>query len=403
MPAHRCIKWCLLISLFIMVFPPTKAAAGEKSRAGMLATGNAAFALDLYSTFVDMEGNIVMSPYSISAALAMTYAGARGNTAAQMERTLHFPLQGGELHAGFAALEKRLREIQEEGCVTLHSANSLWPQQGYPFLEEFLSSTRDHYGSTVTPVDFLRAPDLAAEVINAWIEERTAGRIPDLIRSGDIDPVTVLVLVNAIYFKGNWQHPFGGKNTHDAEFKTPDGAMKDVRMMCARGDFRLGEYESAQVLELPYESGDLSFCVILPREERSLSEIEQTLTTELLGSWIRGTSKKELLVYLPRFTAEWGTVDISSNLISLGMTDAFKRLVADFSGMDGSRNLFIGVVFHKAFIEVNEEGTEAAAATAVLMKRGGPVFRANRPFLFLIRERATGSILFMGRIVDPSA
>jgi len=214
----------------------------------------------------------------------------------------------------------------------------------------------------------------------------------------------VLVLVNAIYFRGDWAQRFDPSNTRRGPFTLEDGRTVDVEMMSQAGDFSCGESEEARVLELPYEGDDLSLFVILPREGNRLSDIENALTERNLESWLSAPCEQRIRVFLPRFRISWGTGDLVRPLISLGMRDAFLAGRADFSGMDGSRSLFIGSVLHRAFIEVNEEGSEAAASTAVVLKKGRPderIFRADHPFLFLIRENTTGSILFLGRFTDP--
>ena len=390
----------------LVLFGSTLPGSAEELPAHLagLARSNTAFALDLYGELKSGEGNLFFSPYSISTALAMTYGGARGNTAEEMARTLHLPMNSDRLHRAFSGLEERMGAILETGDIDLCTANALWPQEGYPLREEYLSLVHRHYGASVTPLDFAGSTEAARRTINGWVERRTRNRIRGLIRRGDLDPATVLVLVNVIYFRGSWARRFDPSNTREGPFTLEDGRNVDVEIMCQAGDFPYGESEEAQVLELPYAGNDLSLFVILPREGRRLSDIENALTERNLESWFSAPSEERIRVFLPKFRISWGTGDLAHPLISLGMRDAFLAGRADFSGMDGSRSLFIGSVLHKAFIEVNEEGSEAAASTAVVLKKGRPderIFRADHPFLFLIRENTTGSILFLGRLTDP--
>ncbi|HEY76884.1 MAG TPA: serpin family protein [Thermoflexia bacterium] len=378
----------------------------NESDVEVVVRGNTAFALDLYEKLRKAEGNLFFSPYSISAALAMTYAGARGNTARQMARTLHFTLEQKRLHPAFASLETRLNAVQEQGNIQLRVANSLWPQIGYPFLEEFISLTEENYGASIIPVDY-GDPEAARGKINTWVEKKTEDKIKELIPPRLITSVTTLVLVNAIYFEGDWASRFDRRATEEASFWVTPVEKIQVPMMAQRQKFRYAEYERLQVLELPYVGGDLSMIVLLPREVDGLAELENNLTMENLERWTSALQESEVLVFLPRFKMAWGARILNNELQSMGMTDAFDGSKADFSGMDGTRRLAISVVLHKAFIDVNEEGTEAAAATAVIITRGisspPPTFRADHPFIFLIRDNNTGSILFIGRVVNPMA
>jgi len=395
----------LAVTLVVAYLPGSLTARQTDADIGSLVRGNSQFALDLYAELMKSEGNLVFSPYSVSTALAMTYAGARGNTALEMAEVLHFALDPEDLHPAFQEMETTMRAILERGDVELHVANSLWRQRNYPFLESFLSLTGAHYGASVTPVDFSRSPDEARRTINRWVEARTRERIRDLIRPGDLDPATVLALVNAIYFKGSWARRFDPAKTHEDRFLLPGGGTARVQMMEQQGDFMYGESEQAQVLELPYEGGDLSMFVILPREGHSLDDTESLLTRADVETWLSDLSQESVSVLLPKFRITWGARDLVDPLKLLGMRDPFLPGTADFSGMDGTRSLFLGLVLHKASIEVNEEGSEAAAATAGVLKKGlsgARLFRADRPFLFVIRENVSGNILFLGRMADPT-
>lgn len=367
--------------------------------------GNTAFALDLYQKLRTIKGNLFFSPYSISTALAMTYAGARGNTETQMAQTLHFTLDQSALHSAFAALETRLKNVQEKGDILLSVANALWPHMGYPFLKAFLTLTKEFYGVSITPVDY-HNPETARQQINTWVEEKTQTRIKELIPPGILDALTRLVLVNAIYFKGNWASQFAKARTQTAPFLVTPSQKVEAPLMTQEHPFKYGKTDRLQILELPYVGNDLSMLILLPHEVNGLAELETALTAPNLEKWSSHLWETEVRIFLPRFKISLG-VKLHNTLASMGMVDAFNGSKANFSGMDGSENLYITAVLHKAFVEVNEEGTEAAAATAVVMGLRGltlppPIFRADHPFVFLIRENHTGSILFLGRVVDPT-
>jgi len=367
----------------------------------MTVTGNTRFALDLYGQLSKEEGNLFFSPYSVSTALAMTWSGARNNTEREMADTLHFPLGQAKLHQTFAGLEQGLADILDRGDVSLTTANSIWPQAGLPLLDSYVGQLEKRYGVTVTPLDYVKDSEAARQTINRWVEKKTREKIKDLIPRHSIDPSTAMVLVNAIHFKGNWASRFKERHTAPADFTLSGGKVKKVPTMYQSGSFNVGGDEDVEVLELPYQGGDLSMLILLPRGMQGLASLEKSLTPERLVTLLGGLHEETVNVALPKFTFTWGTTDLAAPLQALGMKDAFTGK-ADFSGMDGSRSFFISLVLHKAFIEVNEEGSEAAAATAVIMKRALPrSIRADHPFLFLIRDNTTGSILFLGRVADP--
>lgn len=378
----------------------------EKSQSEALVEGNTAFALDVYQRLKDTKGNIFFSPYSISTALAMTCAGARENTAKQMADVLHFTLDQKELHPTFGKLETWLNGIQEKGDVQLNVANSLWPQKGYSFTTEYLTLSKKYYGVRITPLDYRQAVEEARKIINQWVEEKTKDKIKNLIKPGILNPLTRLVLVNAIYFKGNWASQFDEKRTRDETFYLLSGKRVQAHMMAQKEEFRYAKKESLQVLELPYVGADLSMIVLLPGKTDGLPELERHLTPGTLMEWIAGLRKQKVQVFLPKFKMT-SQFRLDQTLIAMGMRDAFDPGKANFAGMDGQHNwLYIGAVIHKAFVDVNEEGTEAAAATAVAMRvkmarPTSPIFRADHPFIFLIRDNKTGSILFIGRVLDP--
>ena len=374
-----------------------------------LVMGNTKFALNLFEKLKSEKGNLFFSPYSISTALAMTYAGARGKTASQMAKTLCFKLEQAQLHPAFAKIDLKLKSDQEiePGSCLLYTANSLWPQDTYLFLKNYTNLLLKTYNVIITPVNYKKDTEKVRKEINKWVEEKTNEKIKDLIQPGYLDPLTRLTLVNAIYFKGNWASQFNKELTKDAPFWITPKKSKNVPMMHKKEKFGYGERDSLQILELPYRGKDISMFVLVPFEKDGLDRIQKNLTVEKLSEWTMSTSKKEIQVYLPKFkvTSEF---DLSKTLKSMGMVNAFKENVANFSGMDGKKKwLYISSVIHKAFVDVNEEGTEAAAATAVLMRAMAmpeppPVVRADHPFLFVIRENSKQNILFIGRIVDPS-
>ena len=383
------------------------AGAGEPV-VSALVRGNTAFALDLYAQLKAKDGNLFFSPYSISSALAMTDAGARGETALQMEKVLRLGPGGGEAHAAFNAFRQRLDAVEAHGDVQLAVANSLWPQKDYPFLPDYLELVKARYAAAIEPLDFAGNPEGARTTINRWVEEKTREKIRDLIAPGNLDPLTRLVLVNAIYFKGSWASRFDAARTAEADFQVAADSIAKVAMMEQAGKYPYGETDECQVLKLPYAGGDLSMVVVLPREKDGLAALESQLSPERLAEWTSPLAERNVRVLLPKFKMTWGAAELSGNLKALGMADAFDENRADFSGMDGRKGwLYIGLVLHKAFVEVNEEGTEAAAATAVAMKvkampRPPVEFRADHPFLFWIQEEETGAILFLGRVADPT-
>ena len=387
----------------------------DSDKQGMVVQGNNKFALDLYAKLQDADGNLFFSPYSISTALAMTYAGARGQTATQMADALRFPvgnqpssLDSQQFASEFGKLIKDLNTRGEDGAYELTVANALWGQKGYGFLAEFLELVEKHYSSRLNEVDFAAATETARLTINAWVEKKTNEKIKNLIAEGVLDSMTRLVLTNAIYFKGNWAQQFKEDRTKEAPFTLSDGQKVDVPMMNQTTKFGYLETETLQGLELPYADNELSMIVLLPKELDGLSELEKSLTLDNLSQWQSKLSKREVVVSIPKFKLT-SQFSLASVLKAMGMTDAFSKS-ANFSGMNGKRDLFISAVIHKAYVDVNEEGTEAAAATAVTMRLTSigpadrpPVFRADHPFLFLIRDNQSGSILFIGRVMNPKA
>ncbi len=367
-----------------------------------------AFAFDLYRELSKEEkGNLFLSPFSISTALAMTAAGARGESLAGMEKALRVRLRGDAMHAGFGGLISALHAKGRAGNFELSTANRLFGQKGKPFLPDFLKRVEAAYGTgAIHPLDFRNDADGSRAFINAWVAEATMGKIKDLIPDGVISALTRLVLVNAIYFKGEWEAGFEKSATKEEDFTLADGAKAKAPLMHRKDDYAYAELDGAKAVQLPYKNQELSMIAILPPEGKSLSGWAADLTWERLAPLLGALGKREVDLFLPRFKLETSFL-LKKSLIALGMGHACSD-AADFSGLDGSKDLKITEVVHKAFVDVNEEGTEAAAATAAVVETKAfrppeppVIFRADRPFLFLIRDTASGAILFLGRVERP--
>jgi serpin B len=372
---------------------------------GEATLGSNVFAVSLYAALSGQEGNLSFSPLSISSCLAMAYEGARGKTREEMARVLHFPRDRDKFHSSIPQPGAWISWSSGSLSPVLSMANALWGQQGYRFVPEFLQALRQYHASELRQVDFAGKTDGTRHTINRWVEEKTGGKIQELISQGVLGPDTKLVLTNAVYFKGSWVSRFLEKNTRPGIFSTGRGRSMTVAMMEQTSDFRYMEVEGASILEMPYAGGGLSMVVLLPKDTDGLFEFERSLSSSMIEQWMgrllrKGTMKVH--VRLPRFRVS-SAFELGRTLSHMGMPTAFQS-DADFSGMTGSRELFIGNVLHKAFVEVNEEGTEAAAASAAVMTKAALRvydFTADHPFLFLILEHSTGNILFMGRLVDP--
>jgi serpin B len=375
--------------------------------AGNVAAGNNRFAFDLYRRLATdpayAGGNLFFSPYSISSALAITYEGARGTTADEIGAVLHLPTNDTLRREGFAALNAALN--RGSGNYTLRTANALWAEETYSFLPDYIDVAARWYGANVTNLDFIENPEGSRETINRWVEERTEDRIRDLLPPNAIDPLTRLVITNAIYFKGTWVEEFDANETREEEFRVGPNEMVLAPMMHGDAAYPYAETETLQVLEMPYAHGngtELAMLVLLPKED-SLTAAEEALDAERLAGLRESLIAQNVRISFPKFTLDVG-YSLPPALAAMGMPTAFADDAADLSGMDGTKDLFITGVFHKAFIDVNEEGTEAAAATGVIAGGGvTPVFRADHPFVFLIVEKDSGAILFMGRVVNPES
>ncbi len=378
----------------------------EADQAAVVA-GNNAFAVELYAQLKSQPGNLFFSPASISTALAMAYAGARGDTAAEMAKTLHFTLPPKRLHPAMGALLDELNSTHDG--YTLRVANALWGQSGYTFLDEFVKLTREDYGAGFQTVDFKRATEAARLTINGWVEQRTASKIKDLIGEGVLTPATRLVLTNAVYFKGDWETQFNEEQTFESEFYAIPEHTARVPMMRRTGRFNYLDGDGFQAVEIPYKESNLSLIVFLPKDTNGLPAFEQSLTTSNLRKWLGHLNQvHEVHLFLPRFKVE-ADIQLNGILGMIGIGQAFRR-GADFSGMSTDPSLFISAVIHKAFGAVDEAGTEAAAASGVMMKHGAGAtksdssvfFRADHAFVFLVRDNRSGSVLFLGRVTNPA-
>ncbi len=406
------IALILAVSAILVGIATSRGHRDDLSGHKAIVEGNNRFALELYAGLLqDPEalrqgGNVFFSPYSISTALAMTYAGARGETAKQMAKTLRFTLGQQQLHRAFGSHIRRLNEQGKKGNYELAVANALWGQTGYTFLDSFLRLLERTYGAGLKEVDFAGATEQARLTINKWVEDKTKERIRDLIRPGVLNELTTLVLTNAIYFKGDWLSKFDEDNTRARPFHISSDRSINVPMMYQSQKFNYADRENLQILELPYKGGDLSMIVLLPKQVDGISNLERSLTVEKLKLWLKALRSRKVNVFLPKFKLTWGAYDLTRLLGRMGMKDAFSLPPADFSGITGKKDLFISNVVHKAFVAVDEEGTEAAAATAVAFRKLAvvdvPVFRADHPFVFMIRDNQSGAILFMGRVVNPA-
>jgi len=375
-----------------------------------LVNGNSAFAFDLYQALRDKEGNLFYSPYSISLALAMTYAGARDETEKQMADTLRFTLPQGHLHPAFNSLDLELSQRGKgakgkdgEG-FRLNIANAIWGQKDYHFLATFLDVLAENYGAGLRVLDFTSEPEKSRIVINDWVSEETEERINDLLPPGSVDPLTRLVLTNAIYFNAAWQYPFEENATTDGLFHLLQGGEVTVPMMKQKKFLGYAESEGYQAVELPYDGRELSMVILLP-QAGNFEAFEKSLDAQQVDAIIKNLGPSQVILTMPRFEFA-SSFRLGETLAAMGMTDAFSEN-ADFSGMTGNRDLFISDVVHKAFVSVDEAGTEAAAATAVIMPTAAPPEAAiemiiDRPFIFLIRDIKSGAISFVGRVVNPS-
>ena len=377
----------------------------------LLVEGNSAFAFELYQVLKGNEGNLFYSPYSISLALAMTHAGARGETAEQMATTLQFMLDQDGLHPAFNWLDAELTSRGEgaqgkdgEG-FRLNIVNAIWGQKDYPFLSDFLDVLAENYGAGLRILDFITETEKSRLTINNWVSDQTEGRIEDLIPQGAIGTLTRLVLTNAIYFNAAWEYPFDENVTADEPFYLLDGGQVLVPMMKQTESFGYTQGEGYQAVELQYDGGELSMVILLPAPG-NFEAFEERLQAQQVSDIISSLQPTEVTLTMPKFEFD-SDFSLKDTLAEMGMPIAFSS-AADFSGMTDNRELFISDVVHKAFVAVDEAGTEAAAATAVIMELTAvpepPVeVTLNHPFIFLIRDIEMGAVLFIGRVLNPAA
>jgi serpin B len=376
----------------------------------ILTDDNNTFALDLYQSLRAPDGNLIYSPYSISLALAMTYAGTRGETESQIAQTMHFPPQD-KLHSSLNALDLELAQRGKSGSkdetpLQLNIANAVWAEQTFPFLKDYLDVIAQNYGAGIQLADFIHQHEAIRKEINGWVSNKTNDKIQDLIPGGVLDPSTKMVLVNAIYFKADWLYQFDPNDTKDAPFHLLDGPDVQVKMM-SQSLFGVPylQGDGYQAVELPYQGESAAMDIIVP-DEGNFSEFESTLDAQKLNEILRSMQPSGgMELELPKFSFS-KDFDLKEHLTAMGMSDAFDPDRADFSGMTGGRDLYIDTVLHKAFVAVDEKGTEAAAATAVIMAPTSAMLpdvtlTIDHPFIFVIRDRPSGQILFVGRVLNP--
>ena len=384
--------------------PVVRSPAASKA----IAKGNTELALDLYRQLGSGENeNLAFSPLSISSALAMVYAGARGQTAEQMARALHFPTDAEQLHPAIAATVGRLARRDEEWSYELTVANRLWVQKGLKLERPFLKTAEQYYRSGVEETDFRTQSEATRKAINQWIEKQTHDKIREIIGPGVLDKQTRLVLTNAVYLLAQWSEMFDPRATKDEPFFLTSVAQVQTRTMHQKERHNYFEDEKVQVIALGYLGTELSMMIVLPRERNGLATIEKTLSADKLDKWTSGLKRQQVQLALPRFKVE-AEFELSQALSQMGMPLAFTEK-ADFSGITNDEPLMLSAVLHKTYVDVNEKGTEAAAATAAVMKATSMpheeepvVFRADHPFIFLIRDEQ-GTVLFIGRLAKPTA
>jgi serpin B len=423
-----------LPAALVLAMATAASPVSAKNAQEQVVRANNAFATDIYKQLSSQDRkNLFLSPLSIHTALAMTFLGSRGNTAREMATVLHLEMNQDSLLEGYDALLTRIRfdpkvldresaesaqPAMENGEVVcradlpsqLRMANALWAERRYPFEAKYMERVQRHFRARLDTLDFGRRPDPARDVINRWVERQTCDRIKDLIPPGLIDGFTRLILANAIYFKDKWEDVFWDRATKDRPFYLPEGKTVSVPQMQQTGDFDYAETDGLQLLGLPYRDREVEMVVVLPRANNGLAGLEKRFTAENLDRWLTKLHRREVEVTLPKWTFERGVM-LKDVLRTMGITQAFAWPGADFTGMSSTGGLYISQVVHKAFVAVDENGTEAAAATVEDMKAGAVaveslkpkpvIFTADHPFVFLIRHRASGAILFLGRVANP--
>ena len=388
--------------------PP--APPGPREEAKTVAAGNNAFAAELYGKLrTEANGNLFFSPYSISTALAMVHAGAAGQTQTEIADVLHLTGSLAGVNAGYDALTEHLRAGSKAGGYQLSVANALWGQRNYGFLAGYINALLQSYSANLFAVDFVSDAEASRQRINGWVAEHTKDKIKDLMPAGSINDLTRLVLTNAIYFKGDWASAFTKRSTRDLPFHTADGKQVTTPMMFQSRHHRYLAEQDYQAIALPYKNSELTMIVLLSRAKDGLAAFEKNLTGNSLNDILKklaAANTPEVQTFIPKFKTS-SAFSLNKTLSDLGMPSAFTKQ-ADFSGINGKKDLYIQAAVHKAFVDVNEEGTEAAAATGIgigLLSMPPPsdpiVFKADHPFVFLIQDGTTGAVLFMGRVTNP--
>jgi serpin B len=405
------LRVCAILTVFAVSAVLAAQPSSPSSDLATLVQSDNTFAIDLYGQLREQPGSLFFSPESISTAFAMAYAGANGQTAAEMQQVFHFTLPPERLHPAMGALLTGMNAPHKGYALSV--ADALWAEQDEKFLPAYLKLVETNYSAGFHPVDFKTSPDAARGIINGWIEKQTNNKIQNLLGPGTVTPLTRLILTNAIYFKAAWADQFEKNGTKNEDFHLSAGKTIQAPMMHNWGGYEYFKGPAFQALLLPYEKDEISMLILLPDDIDGLAALERSLTAENLHKWIASLSyAEEVIVSMPRFKITQ-QFELSSTLENLGMKAAFDSNSADFSAMTGNKNLLISAAIHKAYIDLDENGTEAAAATAVVigMAMAAPplspppppiVFTADHPFLFLIRENASGAILFMGRVADPT-
>ncbi len=391
--------------------PRETAPAVSPSAQSALVSNNTDFALSLYQLLKTKDGNLFYSPYSISEALAMTYGGARGETEKQMATALRFQLAQSQLHPAFNSLDIALAKRGKGAHGTdgkgfrLNVVNAIWGQKDFKFSNSYLDLLAQNYGAGMRLVDYINQSEPARQTINQWVSDQTEAKIKDLLPQGSVTDMTRLVLTNAIYFNAAWASQFNKSMTQEGQFTLVDGNIVTVPLMRQQDSFRYTESTDFQVVELPYDGNELSMIILLPKLE-NFSNFEKALTSTQLKTILDSLSNNEVNLSLPKFSVS-SEFSLNQTLSDLGMPLAFSPTEADFSGIDGARDLYISDVVHKAFVTVDEEGTEAAAATGVVigtddMPLEVKQMTVDHPFIYLIRDNPTGTILFAGRVMNPT-
>jgi len=400
----RFVSMMIIVAILFLFISFPVARADDNVQA--IVKSNNSFSLDLYRQFKVNGGNLFFSPYSISAVLTMTYEGAMGQTAKEIQAVLHLPNDREKIRYDYLNMHAKFNKEGKSRDLTC--ANALWAQKSYPFADEYLKIISEYYDGKAMNLDFAGDAENSFVTINNWVENKTNNKIKNLIPSWAITPMTRLVITNAIYFKADWLEQFDAGKTRNEQFKLDSGQTVDAQMMHKTYDCKYGETSDIQILEMDYLGDDISMLIILPKNN-DISSVENTISEQKIYDWKKGMEKKKVIISLPKFKFETKYF-MRDDLMAMGMPSAFGP-VADFSGMTSRPGLYISDVIHQAFIEVAEYGTEAAAATAVMesewcSKEGNKmepkIFKADHPFIFIIQQKYTGNILFMGRIYDPT-